>query len=213
MAGIFISFEGPDGVGKTTQLKLLADYLRGQGQVVRCTREPGGTAIGDKIRSLLLDPANSEMGARTEALLYMAARAQHVTEFIAPALAQGEIVLTDRYADSTFVYQGVARKLTTAELVSINDFATDGIEPDLTILLDAEVRMLSNRRSRRGVQDRIERETMLFHEAVRRGFLELAATKPDRIRVISAADNIEVIHKAIVAVIEEFLHWRVKREG
>jgi dTMP kinase len=143
MVWILITFDGPDGGGKTTQLALLAEHLRRSGRTVRCTREPGGTALGDRIRDLLLDPANAEMAPCTEALLYMAARAQHVAEVVAPALARGEVVLSDRFADSTLVYQGAARRLAREDLVAINRFATGGVVPDLTILLDGDAATLA----------------------------------------------------------------------
>lgn len=212
MSGIFISFEGPDGAGKTTQLRLLAKYLEERGQTVRCTREPGGTTIGDAIRALLLDPANDGMTSRAEALLYMAARAQHVGELIAPALARGEIVLSDRYADSTIVYQGIARKLSRAELLAINDFATSGLKPQLTILLDCPRYMLCGRMDERGTKDRIEQEADTFHEQVRQGFLTLAAEQPTRFRIIDASCSVEKVHHAIVNVIEQFLDGRATNE-
>ncbi|MDR3592677.1 MAG: dTMP kinase [Negativicutes bacterium] len=205
MPGLFITFEGPDGAGKTTQLTLLDDYLRQRGFTVLCTREPGGTELGDKIRHLLLDPANVAMGPRAEALLYMAARAQHVAELILPALSRGEVVLSDRYADSTIVYQGVARQLRHDDLTAINRFATAGLAPQLTILLDAEVGLLSGRLADRGEQDRIEQEGAGFHERVRQGFRELAATDPGRIKVVPAVGAIAAIHQEVVIHVEEFL--------
>lgn len=206
MAGLFITFEGPDGAGKTTQLTLLADYLRGHGLTVHCTREPGGTLIGDKIRHLLLDPANQGMSPRAEALLYMAARAQHVAEMILPALSRGEVVLSDRYADSTIVYQGVARQLEFDDLRTINDFAAAGLVPHLTILLDAEIGLLSGRLADRGGQDRIEQESAGFHERVRQGFRELAAAEPGRIKLVPAVGKVQDIHVEVVKRVEEFLH-------
>lgn len=210
MPGLFITFEGADGAGKTTQLALLADYLRAQGWPVRCTREPGGTPLGDAIRTLLLDPANVRMAPRTEALLYMAARAQHVAEVIAPALARGEIVLSDRYADSTIVYQGVARQLPEHELAAINAFATGGLEPDLTILLDCRQEVLSGRMAGRGAKDRIEREAARFHEQVRQGFLRLAAAS-DRFCVIEADGSVQAVHARVIAAVQQFLDRRGSR--
>lgn len=208
MAGIFISLEGPDGAGKTTQLRLLAEHLTGRGFTVLSTREPGGTALGDKIRELLLDPAHGEMAARTEALLYMAARAQHVAEVIAPALERGEVVLSDRYADSTIVYQGAARKLARAELAAINLFAAGGVMPALTILLDGDGELLGGRRSGRGGADRIEGEAESFHRLVRQGFRELAAAEPKRIKPVAAGGPVDEVHRRVVAVVDEFLHRR-----
>lgn len=203
MQGFFISFEGADGAGKSTQVRLLADVLKSAGYGVILTREPGGTQLGDKIRTLLLDPQN-RMCAQTEALLYAAARAQHVAEVIAPALARGEIVITDRYADSTLVYQGVARSLDRVDLENINSFAVRGIMPDLTILLDADIRCLRTRIASRGASDRIEQEGLEFHEAVRQGFIDLAA-KQSRIKVVSALGEPDVVHTAVVAVVRQFL--------
>lgn len=205
MVGVLITFEGPDGGGKTTQLGLLAEHLRRQGHTVVCTREPGGTALGDKIRGLLLDPANAEMAPRTEALLYMAARAQHVAEVIAPALARGEVVLSDRYADSTLVYQGAARRLAREDLTAINLFATGGVDPDLTILLDGDAATLGGRLAGRGGADRIEGEAAGFHALVRRGFREMAAAEPGRVKVVAADRGVEEVHRKVVAVVEEFL--------
>jgi len=205
MAGLFITFEGPDGAGKTTQLTLLADYLRQRGFAVVCTREPGGTDLGDKIRHLLLDPGNQAMSPQAEALLYMAARAQHVGELILPALSRGEVVLSDRYADSTIIYQGAARRLQRDDLAAINQFATDGLAPQLTILLDAEIGLLGGRLAGRGEQDRIEQESTSFHERVRLGFKELAATDPERIKIVPAVGDVEAIHQDVVRQVEEFL--------
>jgi dTMP kinase len=208
MIGVLITFEGPDGGGKTTQLRLLAEYLRTRGHIVRCTREPGGTALGDKIRGLVLDPANREMAARTEALLYMAARAQHVAEVIAPALARGEVVLSDRFADSTLVYQGTARQLARNELAAINVFATAGMAPDLTILLAGDAAVLGGRLAGRGGADRIEREADAFHASVRQGFRELAAAEPERVKPVDAGGTVAEVHAAVVQVVEEFLRRR-----
>ena len=210
MPGVFITFEGPDGAGKTTQLTLLADYLRRRGFTVLCTREPGGTAFGDKIRHLLLDPANAALSPRAEALLYMAARAQHVAELILPALSRGEVVLSDRYADSTIVYQGVARQLQRDDLAAINRFATAGLAPQLTILLDAEISLLGGRLADRGEQDRMEQGNASFHERVRRGFIDLAATDPGRIKIVPAVGAIAAVHQDVVRRVEEFL---AKGEG
>ena len=173
MTGFFISVEGPDGAGKTTQMDLLAGWLSRQGLEVVRTREPGGTVIADKIRALLLDPAHREMTPRAEALLYMAARAQHTAQLIRPAMQRGAAVVSDRYADSTLVYQGVARGLSRADLACLNGFATEALTPDLTLLLDGDVERLSARISRRGEQDRMESESLEFHRQVRQGFLAL----------------------------------------
>ncbi len=208
MVGILITFEGPDGGGKTTQLGLLAEHLRRQGHTVVCTREPGGSSLGDKIRDLLLDPANAGMAPRAEALLYMAARAQHVAEVIAPALARGDVVLSDRYADSTLVYQGAARRLEREELSAINLFATGGVAPDLTILLDGDASTLCGRLAERGGADRIEGEAAGFHDLVRQGFKELIAAEPARVKAVAADRGVGEVHLKVVEVVEEFLRRR-----
>ena len=208
MVGILITFEGPDGGGKTTQLGLLAEHLRRQGHTVVCTREPGGSSLGDKIRDLLLDPANAGMAPRAEALLYMAARAQHVAEVIAPALARGDVVLSDRYADSTLVYQGAARRLERKELSAINLFATGGVAPDLTILLDGDASTLCGRLAERGGADRIEGEAAGFHALVRQGFKELIAAEPARVKAVAADRGVGEVHLKVVEVVEEFLRRR-----
>ncbi len=208
MVGILITFEGPDGGGKTTQLGLLAEHLRRQGHTVVCTREPGGTALGDKIRDLLLDPSNAAMAPSTEALLYMADRAQHVAEVIAPALARGEVVLSDRYTDSTLVYQGAARRLAREELAAINLFATGGVVPDLTILLDGDAATLGGRLADRGGADRIEGEAACFHALVRQGFKELTMAEPARVKAVAADRGVNEVHFKVVEVVEEFLRRR-----
>ena len=208
MRGAFITFEGPDGGGKTTQVRLLQQSLAKKGYKVLCTREPGGTQIGDAIREILLDPTYHEMSARTEALLYMAARAQHVAEKILPALAKGQVVISDRYADSTLVYQGAARKLGAGELKRLNDFAAGNLTPDMTILLDGVPDVLFTRTARRGQVDRIEREGLAFQERVRNGFLTLARQEPQRIKIVSALGSKNGVHQQIVKIIHEFLDGR-----
>lgn len=201
MSGFFITFEGPDGGGKTTQVELLNKYLIQQGFQVVCTREPGGTEVGNAIRSLLLDPAFT-MGSRTEALLYMAARAEHVERVIRPALAQGKIVISDRFADSTFVYQGIARKLIKTEILAINHFATQGLIPDITVVLDGTAEALLGRMQGRGNRDRIEQEDIEFHRKVRQGFLELAATEPQRVKLVSACEPVQAVHRNVLNLIQ-----------
>lgn len=208
MQGAFITFEGPDGGGKTTQVRLLHQYLTERRYTVLCTREPGGSALGDAIRQLLLDPQYDGMSAQAEALLYMAARAQHVCEKIRPALAAGQVVISDRYADSTIVYQGAARKLSGSELEKLNCFATGGLKPDITILLDGGVDTLLSRREKRGCADRIEQEGVTFQQRVRDGFLTLAQLEPQRIKKVSAVGSITCIHQQVVNIIEDFLDRR-----
>ncbi|MEI6286979.1 MAG: dTMP kinase [Bacillota bacterium] len=203
--GLFISLEGPDGSGKTTQIKLLANFLRESGYVVVETREPGGTIISDKIRKIILDTENMNMTDRTEALLYAAQRAQHVEEKIVPALERGEIVISDRFADSTFVYQGLARRLKLADVKQLTAFATAGLKPDLTLLLDISPECGEQRMSSRGKKDRLEMVDNDFSKRVRAGYLELAASEPERFRIIAADRSITEIQQVLRALTQEFL--------
>lgn len=200
--------EGPDGSGKTTQITLLAKVLTKAGLEVVQTREPGGTPLADRIRALVLDPAHDKMTARTEALLYMAARAQHTAELIRPAMERGAVVISDRYADSTLVYQGVARGLPMDSLIWLNRFATEELTPDLTLLLDGDTDCLAQRVTSRGNKDRLDNEDPEFHRKVREGFLLLAAQNPDRFRVIDADRTVESIQVDIQRCVQEFLQKR-----
>lgn len=200
--------EGPDGSGKTTQISLLAKVLTSEGREVVQTREPGGTPLADRIRVLVLDPAHDKMTARTEALLYMAARAQHTAELIRPAMERGAVVISDRYADSTLVYQGVARGLPLDSLIWLNRFATEELTPDLTLLLDGDTDCLAQRVTNRGNKDRLDNEDPEFHRKVREGFLLLAAQNPERFRVIDADRTVESIQLDIQRCVQEFLQKR-----
>ena len=186
----------------------LCRWLEQSGFSVVQTREPGGTAIADKIRSLLLDPQHSEMTSRAEALLYMAARAQHTAQLIRPALAGGAAVISDRFTDSSLVYQGVARGLPQADLVWLNRFAAEGLTPDLTLLLDGAVERLAARLTERGDCDRLDAEGLDFHQRVRQGFLALAESEPERIRVIEADRDVEAVWSDIRSCVTEFLMKR-----
>ena len=208
MAGFFITLEGPDGSGKTTQIAYLRTLFEREGFTVVQTREPGGTPIADRIRSLILDPAHREITARTEALLYMAARAQHTAELIRPALHRGAVVISDRYTDSTLVYQGVARGLPQEALVWLNRFATEDLVPDLTLLLDGDSGNLAQRVADRGNRDRLDSEGLEFHQRVRAGFLRLAEQHPDRFRVIDGEQPVENVRRAIEKCVMEFLRKR-----
>jgi len=172
------------------------------------TREPGGTPIADEIRSLILDPVHREMTARAEALLYMASRAQHTAELIRPALERGAVVISDRYTDSTLVYQGVARGLPMESLIWLNRFATEDLVPDLTLLLDGATDRLVQRVAHRGNKDRLDCEGKEFHRRVREGFLALAAQTPERFCVIDADRTIETVQADIESCVKDFLQKR-----
>jgi dTMP kinase len=189
--GFFLTIEGVEGAGKSTLALELAKALREQGHEVVVTQEPGGSAVGNRIRELLLDKSNV-ISDQAELLLFEAARAQHVEETILPALNHGAIVICDRYADSSIAYQGYARKIGCETVKLLNDFATTGLKPDLTILLDLPV---SEGLSRQQKTDRVSSEKLEFHEAVRQGFLELARAESDRFVVIDARQSVDVIIK------------------
>ncbi len=208
MSGLFITFEGVEGCGKSTQLKGLQTFLEAEGHAVVTTREPGGTPIAENIREILLDPANTAMGSTTELLLYEAARAQHIHEKIAPALAEGKIVLCDRFADSTTAYQGAGRGFGPEVLHDLHHMATGGVWPDLTLLIDLDITIGLERARHRGRQDRLEREAVEFHQRVRDGFLALAATEPERIAIIDGDASIEAIAAAVQERVQQCLAER-----
>lgn len=202
--GLFITFEGVEGSGKSTQIDLLTEFLSEKGHEVVSTREPGGTAIGDKIRKIVLNPDFTEMDFKTEALLYAANRAQHVTEVIAPALAQGKIIISDRYTDSSLAYQSFGRGLDQKKVENISEWATRGLEPNLTILLDIPADK-GLRRTSRSLADRIEQENIEFHDRVSRGFLKLAKRFPKRFKVIDATKDVDQIHQEVVKLVQKLL--------
>jgi len=195
--GLFITIEGPDGAGKSTQIPFIQRFLEEQGYKVLLTREPGGTVIGEKIRGILLDKNHQEMSDITEALLYSASRAQHVTEVIMPALNEGIVVLCDRFVDSSIVYQGKGRGLGLESIKNINDFATCGLTPDLTILLDIDPEIGLKRVKATKEVDRLEQEKLDFHRKVYEGYKELVNMYPERIKVITANQPIEEVNKDI----------------
>lgn len=194
--GLFITFEGPEGSGKTTQIKLLADALRTDGADVMQTREPGGTVLGDAIRGILLDLKNEGMCSETESLLFNAARAQLVHQVIVPALEQGQTVLCDRFVDSTLAYQGYGRGQRLGDLRSLCHYATGGLTPDLTIYLDLdEERGLARKAAEGGAEwNRMEAQSLAFHQSVRKGFIELASAEPERWLMVDADRGIETVH-------------------
>jgi dTMP kinase len=208
--GLFITLEGPDGSGKTTQIEYLARQLRAANHAVLLTREPGGTAIGDQIRSVLHDLCNTEMTAQTEFLLYSASRAQLVREVILPHLARGGSVVSDRFADSSVAYQGYGRQLELDWVRRITQFATDSLTPDLTIYLDLPVEVGIERKqaafaAQRGECNRLDRQTIAFYQRVRSGYLTLARAEPQRWLVIDATQSIEDIQQAIGQRLENVL--------
>ena len=213
---LFVALEGPDGSGKTTQMQLLADWLRGRGFDVLTTREPGGTSIGDQIRAILHDPKNADMRPATEALLFSASRAQIVDQVIRPALRRGQIVLCDRYADSTMAYQGYGHGLDLDALRAITAFATGGLTPDLTIYLDLDVEE-GLRRKRAAYEagqsewTRMDQMEVNFHRRVREGYLRMAAEEPERWLVLDARRPIEEVQALIRAKMEEKLTERLPR--
>lgn len=202
--GLFISFEGADGTGKTTQIERIASWLEKQGYEVVCTREPGGTKAAEKIRALVLD-AELAMGHKTETLLYLAARADHIKQLIEPALQAGKMVLCDRFSDSTFVYQGRGRGMDLKTLKMLDDFATGNLHPDLTILLDGDPEEMAVRRRDRGISDRFELEGLAFQQKIREAFLELAANEPERIHVINALQPMTAVADEIMDKLQSLL--------
>lgn len=204
MTGIFITFEGIDGCGKTTQLGMLAALLAAHSIPHLVTREPGGTNIGNKIRQIILDPNNSNLSSETELLLYAADRAQHVLEELKPALEKKQIILCDRYTDATIAYQGYGRNLSLNLIHQLNSIATVGLMPDLTLLFDlpveeAEKRMSSPMSLRS--KDRLEKEQKDFHERVRNGYLTLAKEYPQRFHIISALEGSEEIFQQVCKIV------------
>jgi dTMP kinase len=205
MKGLFLSFEGIEGTGKSTQARLLAEYLRDRGHTVVQTAEPGGTPISLKIRDLLLSLESRGMDHVTELLLYNAARVQHIREVIAPAIMRGEIVITDRFSDSTLAYQGYGRGIDRKTIDAIDAVATGGMRPDLTLLLDIDVETGMHRNRRANKHDRLELEDITFHRRVRKGFHEIAAAEPERVRIISCADSIAAVQDAVRDIVTTFL--------
>lgn len=190
--GVFITFEGDDGVGKSTHVRLLSERLRAAGRDALCLREPGGTPISEALRAILLDPANEGMSAECELLIFEAARAQLVSEVLEPALAAGTVVLCDRFADSTVAYQAAGRGLAAADVRAANELATGGLEPDLTILLSIPDQGEKDRRiGERGAADRMELAGDGFHHRVSAAFARLPQEHPDRVVEVVAADSVD----------------------
>lgn len=198
--GLFITFEGGDGCGKTTQIKLLDEYLRGKGYKTLLTREPGAKGLGEKIREILLN-YNGEVSPRCESFLFLADRAQHIDCVIKPAIESGIIVLCDRHTDSTIAYQGYGRGLNIEQIKSLNKIATSGLKPDLTIVLDVDVKTSQARVG--SEKDRMESAGIEFFERVRKGFLDIAKQEPERVKVVNSKQSIEDIHKQILELIKK----------
>ncbi len=205
MRGKFITIEGTDGSGKSTQIELLMDYLRKKGADVIFTREPGGTQISEKIREIILDVDNSEMTGITEALLYAAARSQHVEEKIIPALEAGKIIICDRFVDSSIAYQGAARGLGAEKIMGINEAALHGIIPDMTLFFDLSPEKGILRKKNERALDRLEKEKMDFHEKVYEGYKNLCKKYPERIKPIDADRSIDEVHSEVIEVIDGLL--------
>jgi dTMP kinase len=210
MAGAFITFEGIDGCGKSTQLRLLASELRVRGVPVVATREPGGTPLGQKLRAALLD-VQEQVDPLTELLVFAADRAQHVRKQLLPALAQNEVVLSDRYADATVAYQGAGRGFDPELIQEIVELATGGLKPDLTLLFDlsvAESAVRTRKRLKAKRTDRLDIEDAEFHTRVRNAYVEIARAAPERFRIIDARGSVEETHKRVMEIVFPFLEER-----
>ena len=200
--GFFITFEGADGCGKTTQIKLLDEYLRGKGYKTLLTREPGAKGLGVKLREILLN-YDGEVSPNCESFLFLADRAQHVDCIIKPALKDGVVVLCDRHTDSTIAYQGYGRGVDKEKLKYLNDIAVNGIKPDLTIVFDVDVETSMSRVGKE--KDRMESSGNEFFEKVRNGFLEIAKNEPQRVKVIDSTQSIEKIHIKVTELVENVI--------
>ncbi|HZG55828.1 dTMP kinase [Paenibacillus sp.] len=218
MRGLFITFEGPDGSGKTTQMRRLCERLAAQGADIVRTREPGGTPIGDRVREIVLSPEHPEMKDETEILLYAASRAQHVREVIVPAVAAGKVVVCDRFVDASIAYQGYGLGRRPEEVAAVNRFATGGLLPDRTYLLDVPVavsreRLLERARETGGAGlDRIEQKASEYHERVREGFLLIAKAEPQRVVVIDANRAVDDIAADIEADFDRMFRNNIRSE-
>ena len=200
--GLFITFEGCDGCGKTTQLELLARYLQGKGYDVIVTREPGAKGLGEKLREILLN-YDGEVSSNCESFLFLADRAQHIDTIVKPAIDAGKIVLCDRHIDSTAAYQGYGRGINLEQINYLNNIATSGLKPDLTLLFDVDTQTSMARVGKN--QDRMESAGILFQEKVRNGYLEIAKNEPQRIKILDAKKSIEQLHQEVLAIVAAVL--------
>lgn len=205
MSGLFITLEGPEGAGKSTNRDFLAERLRNHGVDVVLTREPGGTPLAERIRELLLAPSDEAMAADTELLLMFAARAQHIAGVIRPALARGQVVLCDRFTDATYAYQGGGRGLPVERIAQLEAFVQGELRPDLTLVFDLPVDVGLSRAAARGRLDRFEQEDRGFFEAVRQTYLQRAAAAPQRYHVLDAAASLVSVQEALEALLPELL--------
>jgi len=203
---MFITLEGPEGSGKTSHIAPLVEYLREKGYIVFPTREPGGTSIGEQIREIIHDLKNVEMHPRTETLLYQAARAQIVEQVIKPRLADGEIVISDRYYDSTIAYQGYGHQQDLEQVRTLVKYATGGLTPDLTVLLDVDIEEGLKRKKKDNEWNRMDAYTLEFHQRVRAGYLEMVRHEPNRWVVVDAEQKWESVQEELRRVVEEWLH-------
>ncbi|PWB35899.1 dTMP kinase [Pseudomonas sp. SDI] len=205
MTGLFITLEGPEGAGKSTNREYLAEHLRRAGLDVLLTREPGGTPLAERIRELLLAPSAEAMAADTELLLVFAARAQHLAEVIRPALARGTIVLCDRFTDATYAYQGGGRGLSVERIASLEQFVQGSLRPDLTLVFDLPVEVGLSRAAARGRLDRFEQEGQAFFEAVRQAYLARAKAEPKRYRLVDAGQSLAQVQQSLDGLLPEIL--------
>jgi dTMP kinase len=205
VSGLFITLEGPEGAGKSTNREYLAERLRSAGLPVLLSREPGGTPLAECIRELLLAPSDEPMASDTELLLMFAARAQHLQQVIRPALAQGQIVICDRFTDATYAYQGGGRGVSEARIATLETFVQGDLRPDLTLVFDLPVEVGLARAAARGRLDRFEQEGREFFEAVRQAYLQRAARNPERYRILDAAQPLAVVQQALDALLPQLL--------
>ena len=206
MSGLFITLEGPEGSGKTSHIPYLVEYLREKGHIVFPTREPGGTSIGEQIREVIHDLKNVEMHPRTETLLYQAARAQIVEQVIKPRLADGEIVISDRYYDSTIAYQGYGHQQDLQQVRALVKYATGGLNPDLTVLLDVDIEEGLRRKKKDNEWNRLDAYTVEFHQRVRKGYHEMVKAEPDRWKIVDAGQKWDDVQDNLRKTIMEFIN-------
>jgi len=208
MRGVLITFEGVEGSGKSTQAERLAKHLAALGVPCLVSREPGGTEIGEAIRSILLDPKNQKMNGLTELYLYLASRSQHVREKVMPALEAGKVVILDRFGDSSLAYQGAGRELGEKPVARLNKLATADLRPNLTVLVDVPVNVGQGRKAS-GVLDRLERERVEFHERVRQGYLRVARRAPGRFKIVDGTLPADELERLVFSHVEETLKRKV----